>query len=79
MKKLWGKNRKCRRCGADPVLHVGVFLPLAGLRCPKCSHPWRRPGNTGTSGTTDDLRNVPPWDVVVAWRPRPDEQPGKNS
>ena len=36
MKKLWGKNRKCRRCGADPVLHAGVFLPLAGLRCPNC-------------------------------------------
>ena len=36
MKSLWGRNRKCRQCGADPVLHVGLLWPLVGLRCPNC-------------------------------------------
>ena len=36
MKKQFGKNRKCKRCGSDPVLHVSLFGPLVGLRCPEC-------------------------------------------
>lgn len=34
MKKLFGKNRKCKQCGGEPVLHVSLFGPLVGLRCP---------------------------------------------
>ena len=36
MKKLFGKNRKCRQCGEAPVLHVSLFGSLVGLRCPEC-------------------------------------------
>ncbi len=36
MKRLFGKNRKCKQCGGEPVLHVSLFGPLVGLRCPEC-------------------------------------------
>ena len=36
MKKRFGRNRKCKQCGTEPVLHVSLFGPLVGLRCPEC-------------------------------------------
>lgn len=34
-----GKNRKCRQCGGEPVLHVipALGLRLIGLVCRQCS------------------------------------------
>ena len=54
MKKRFGKNRKCKQCGGEPVWHVSLFGPLVGLRCPETepfksgyarakNNPWPRP------------------------------------
>lgn len=36
MKRKFGKNRKCRQCGGEPVLHV-VLCGLVGLVCRRCN------------------------------------------
>lgn len=37
MKMRFGKNRKCKQCGEEPVLHVGYFGMLVGFVCRRCN------------------------------------------
>ena len=39
MKKRFGRNRKCKQCGGEPVWHVvpAFGLRLVGLVCRQCS------------------------------------------
>ena len=37
MKKQFGKNRKCKRCGGDPVLHIVPCFGLVGFVCRRCA------------------------------------------
>lgn len=39
MKKQFGKNRKCKQCGGEPVLHVipAFGSLLVGLVCRRCN------------------------------------------
>lgn len=37
MKMRFGKNRKCKQCGEEPVLNVIPFYGLVGLVCRRCN------------------------------------------